>query len=597
MSLSRRAFLASSAALAGALGVPASRMATALAAPATASAAGTTLEQTVLMTKPTYKQYRTLVAGPGEEYIPRYDLLGKEADAKRTDTRRSLYYLGHFSDIHIIDAQSPARLEPMTEQSPSLWAGCFRPQDPLTVHVAAAMVDAMAAARYSPVTGAPMTAAFVTGDSADMHSYLELRWYIDVLDGESVVPNSGKDGTYEGVQAWEECVYAYHPEDPANDWFGEYGYPTVPGMLTAAVTEPVQSVGMPVPWYTVYGNHDMTFLGTLRITPAQHAWAVGSRKAASYQALGADYIGGLAQNPSAIERALFAWDNNFGHHKGSRTVTPDPDRKLYENQQFMSEHFTTAPQPGPVGHGFTQNNLDTGETWWVADFAPNLRLFGLDTCNQIAGPDGAVPESQFTWLEAELKKARDNNQLAMVLSHHNSTTLENEAVAAIGPTERLIHAPEFIEMLLKYPNCVAWVNGHTHINTITAHPRADGAGGLWEITTASCVDFPQQQQVIELVDNRDGTMSIFCTTLDHSSPAEWQAGDLSMAGLASLSRELAANDWIENPAMRLGSPLDRNVELLLPEPFDLAKIDTAALAKAQTESKARLVAFEQEQKS
>jgi len=45
----------------------------------------------------------------------------------------------------------------------------------------------------------------------------------------------------------------------------------------------------------------------------------------------------------------------------------------------------------------------------------------------------------------------------------------------------------------------AWVNGHTHVNTITAH-RREGGGGFWEITTASCIDFPQQQQVVELLD-------------------------------------------------------------------------------------------------
>ena len=61
-------------------------------------------------------------------------------------------------------------------------------------------------------------------------------------------------------------------------------------------------------------------------------------------------------------------------------------------------------------------------------------------------------------------------------------------------------------MLLEYPNCVAWMNGHTHINTIIPHAET-GGGGFWEITTASCIDFPQQQQLIELVDNRDGTMS------------------------------------------------------------------------------------------
>ena len=63
---------------------------------------------------------------------------------------------------------------------------------------------------------------------------------------------------------------------------------------------------------------------------------------------------------------------------------------------------------------------------------------------------------------------------------------------------------------------VGWLNGHTHLNQILAHRRA--GGGFWEITTASCIDFPQQQQVVELVDNRDGTLSIFTTVLDHASP-------------------------------------------------------------------------------
>ena len=63
------------------------------------------------------------------------------------------------------------------------WGSAFHPQDALTVHVVAAMVQAMTDLRTSPLTGAPMGAAVVTGDSADMHSHLELRWFIDLMDG------------------------------------------------------------------------------------------------------------------------------------------------------------------------------------------------------------------------------------------------------------------------------------------------------------------------------------------------------------------------------------------------------------------------------
>lgn len=145
-------------------------------------------------------------------------------------------------------------------------------------------------------------------------------------------------------------------------------------------------------------------------------------------------------------------------------------------------------------------------------------------------------------------------------------------------------------MLQQYPVCIAWLNGHTHINTITAHVKESGSGGFWEITTASCVDFPQQQQLVEVVDNRDGTMSIFVTALDHAAPATWTPGDLSQVGLASLSRELAANAFLSNPPLLAGSPLDRNVELLMPAPIDLSVITDAAVEAQQMKAKAQLIA-------
>ena len=146
-------------------------------------------------------------------------------------------------------------------------------------------------------------------------------------------------------------------------------------------------------------------------------------------------------------------------------------------------------------------------------------------------------------------------------------------------------------MLLKYPVVIGWLNGHTHLNQILAH--ADGERGFWEITTASCIDFPQQQQVVEIVDNRDGTLSLFTTVLDHASPAV-PGSSGSVADLASRSREFASNDWAESPMMRRGSPLDRNTELLLKAPFDLSRITDAALEKQHLTENARILAYETE---
>ncbi len=133
-------------------------------------------------------------------------------------------------------------------------------------------------------------------------------------------------------------------------------------------------------------------------------------------------------------------------------------------------------------------------------------------------------------------------------------------------------------MLLEFPAVIAWVNGHTHINTIQSHANGEG-GGFWEITAASCVDFPQQQQLIEVVDNRDGTLSIFTTTLDHASDAIWAQGR-SLADRSRIVEQAAVGERLGRDARhetRLadGSQLRAARGL----PFDLSLISDADLEK------------------
>jgi hypothetical protein len=60
-------------------------------------------------------------------------------------------------------------------------------------------------------------------------------------------------------------------------------------------------------------------------------------------------------------------------------------------------------------------------------------------------------------------------------------------------------------MLLRYPVVVGWLNGHTHLNQILAHRRE--AGRLLGDHHSVLHRLPQQQQTVEIVDNRDGTLS------------------------------------------------------------------------------------------
>lgn len=588
--MSRRSFMAFTGALAASMGLPRQMLAPALAAPTQPADVPTTLRETIRQSTTGNRAYRTLRTAAGEQFIPRMDLMGSAPATGRAGQRRSLGYFGHTSDIHVQDTQSPSRLEPTNAFSPTLFPGTCRPQQSLSLFVQAQMVQAFSDAAYSPVTGAPMAAVLNTGDSADQISNLETRWYIRIMDGVPVMADSGTPGVYEGVEAWPEATYAYHPDDPTGDMWGPYGFPSVPGLLEAVVTTEVTSPGMPAPWYSVFGNHDVLFNGFAGQDDSLRSLATGGVKYWSFQSWALDMFTGMALDPSPLQRALDYGRQQFGLVGGFKRVASDPDRKLLQGQDFMAAHFEdTGGGPGPVGHGWTQQNLDDNTTFWTADVGEHIRLFGLDTCNRVVGADGAVPKDQFDWLEAGLKACVEQNKLAIIMSHQNSLTLENTAESVFQPGEPLIHADEFIAMLVKYPNMIMWVNGHTHTNTIRPHPNADGTGGFWEVTTASCIDYPQQQQLIDLVDNRDGTLSIFAITIDHASPAQWTQGDLSQVGMASLSREFASNDWTATPFALMGSDLDRNVEMLLPAPFDMNTISDASLEREAMARKATVM--------
>ena len=152
-------------------------------------------------------------------------------------------------------------------------------------------------------------------------------------------------------------------------------------------------------------------------------------------------------------------------------------------------------------------------------------------------------------------------------------------------------------LLLAYPNVIALVNGHTHANLITQHARAanQGApGGFWEISTASHIDWPIQSRIIEVASSGSG-VSLFTTMVDIAAPLSY-AGDLSTpSALASLARELAANDPQERRQIvggvnadgtaivqRRGTLADRNTQLMLPAPCALPPALPAASRARRT---------------
>jgi len=127
----------------------------------------------------------------------------------------------------------------------------------MTTQVLDRLVAATNAVTTSPLTGASMAWCIQTGDNTDNRAAAEVRWWIDVLDGRAVTPDTGAPGRYEGVQrsGWRRV---WHPDRLAWDSRSRAGYPYLPGVLDAAV-QGFEPVGLDVPWLAVFGNHDLIF--------------------------------------------------------------------------------------------------------------------------------------------------------------------------------------------------------------------------------------------------------------------------------------------------------------------------------------------------
>ncbi len=308
-----------------------------------------------------------------------------------------------------------------------------------------------------------------------------------------------------------------------------------------------------MPWYSVFGNHDGLVQGNFPKTLPLGLVATGNLKVSTVPPglSQADIIRALTSvNAVPLLGALALTSANF--------VSADAKRKVLTRKQVVEEHFKTAGTPN--GHGFTPTNKTQGTAYYTFD-KENVRCIVLDSVNPNGYAEGSIDKKQFDWLKQVLATSTD--RYVMIFSHHTLATMTNLFVATGLDLQQRVLGPAIKTLLLQHPNVVAWVNGHTHKNQIVAHRKTGAAAGFWEINTASHVDFPQQARLIELVDNHDGTLSIFATMVDHAAPAAYGGDITSTLGLASLARELSANDPQERSSGKTGVVADRNVELLI----------------------------------
>ena len=574
--------------------------------------------------------YQPLERVKGEKYVVRRGA-GAKAHRARQGHRRSLALFAQLTDPQIADEMSPARVDfadPAGGEIKSSW----RPQEAMGLQVFDSIVRAVNANRRSPVKQgngkrARLGFALTTGDLADNQQLNETRWFRTVLDGGTVDPFSGKridnvnqcsgatageiaainadvaNRRYTGVADYDD--YASAPADrktgfwdpdvapPANG--GPYAaFPRYPGLLDHAQAR-FTAAGLDVPWFISRGNHDGLIQGNAPAsTDLFRAIAIGCLKVfpnaafdpSVYAGQSADELFAAFNNPTFIAQLL----------AGGRRVAPDPDRRIISKREYRAE------MTGKRKHGFgftpkNQLNASGGSASYYA-WSPKrgLRFISLDTVGEGGGPNGNLDNPQYKWLKGELRKAHKRDQLVVVFGHHTLETMDNarpdEDAGACQPADepgcdrdprtstplhRGLVGKRSVSALLKgNSNVVTYVAGHTHANRVRFF-RGRHGHGFWQINTASHIDWPEQARLIEIMDNRDGTLSLFGTLINSAAPvaapAPGPANALTTTQLASLARTLAFNDpqdsGVEGSAgggSKSGTRKDRNVELVIRDP-------------------------------
>jgi hypothetical protein len=558
------------------------------------------------------------------------------AQAGREQRRRSMAYFGQLTDFQLADEESPARVEFAEAQPSGFGYSAWRPQEALAPFIIDWSIRQMNLfAGESPVTQgdgsrAAMDFALMTGDQADNMQRNEMLWVRQLLEGASLDPNSGStnpaDWTspscnayppnaanlqeatkYTGVQDYDDYngvgspnTFFYDPDQPAGNW-AVNGFPTWPGLMDRAQL-PFQPVGLDVPSYVTNGNHDGLVQGNEDANAAFEDIALSC-----FKMLGSTVFGGGLPDPNLLLTPASAF----------MLVPPDPARRFVDKRQ-IKQIYGENNQDDAHGYDFVdpvENTLSAGFASyyaWDPPEAPGFRFISIDTLAEggvVAVTDrGNIDDPQFQWLEGQLQAATADDKLVVIFGHHPVRSMDADVPdEAPGPclppdhthgdTPEHNHNPgcdgdprvseplhfgqdpqqgdpreSFVELLDRFPHVLAYVAGHTHENRVNPFVRSNNNGPWWGIETSATADWPVQHRLLEVMDNDDGTLSIFGTVLDAAAgtatpPSGSAAAGFSEAQLASINRTLAYNDPQAGPAGGAeGTARDRNVELLVDDP-------------------------------
>ena len=450
-----------------------------------------------------------------------------------TNVARLLSFFS-LADVHVTDKESPAQVPYLgwSAEFGDAGMGGLNPSSYSPIILDSTYrLDAAVKTINTLHRLTPFHFGIVLGDMCNSGQFNELRWFIDVMDGQYITPSSG---THDGADNIDYQM-------------------------------PFQAAGIDrsIPWYAVIGNHDQLWMGISYPTKKIQQAMIGSNVLnisvnGPLIPPGADGAGmyvGVVDGTTPYGDVIKWGETHL--FDTPPTVAADPDRRMLSTTlnsptNFVNAFFNTTSLP--EGHGFKHGV--TGSLAACYTFEPledmPIRVIVLDnTCKQdetgknpVYYGGGWVDAARYSWLTNELQKGQDEDRLMVMACHIPILPLTTATdTNRISTFYDYASETNLIATLHNYPNLILVMTGHRHQNVVTPFPSPDPdhpERGFWQVETVSMRDFPQQICAWEILRNSDNSISILTTSVDPTvetnSPA-WKSRNYSIAAERIFGRQ------------------------------------------------------------